>query len=125
MILADTSIWVQHFRRGVPEFAAVLKDGLILIHPIVIGELATGNLAKRKQTLAALRSLPRATVCTAEECLDFIEAHALYGRGIGWNDLQLLAAARLSNSPLWSLDARLAAAAIELGVGYVEAPGMK
>lgn len=88
------------------------------MHPIVIGELATGNLAKRKQTLAALRSLPRAGIATAEECFDFIESHTLYGRGIGWNDLQLLAAARISKSLLWSLDARLAAAADELGVVF-------
>jgi predicted nucleic acid-binding protein len=101
-----------------PEFSAALEKGLILIHPIVVGELATGNLAKRKQTLAALRSLPGASVGTTEECLDFIETYSLYGRGIGWNDLQLLAAARLSGSPLWSLDTRLNAAAIELGVAY-------
>ena len=125
MILADTSVWIQHFRRGLREFATALESGLILIHPIVIGELATGNLAKRKQTVAALRSLPCVKIATAEECLDFIEAHDLHGRGIGWNDLQLLAAARLSGSSLWSLDARLAAAALELGVGHGKAMGME
>jgi predicted nucleic acid-binding protein len=118
MILADTSVWVQHFRRGLPEFATVLENGRISIHPVVLGELATGNLAKRTQTLAALRCLPWAKTGTTEECLDFIETHALYGRGIGWNDLQLLVAARLSGTPLWSLDTRLTAASVELGVAY-------
>ncbi len=118
MILADTSIWVQHFRRGMPDFAAALQDGHISIHPVVLGELASGNLASRIQTLAALRSLPRTKAGTTEECLDFIEAHTLTGRGIGWNDLQLLVAARLSGNRLWSLDTRLAAAAGELGVAY-------
>jgi len=118
MILADTSVWVQHFRRGVPDFATALQNGQISIHPIVLGELASGNLAKRAQTLAALRSLPRTKSGTPEECLDFIEAHTLYGRGVGWNDLQLLVAARLSGHPLWSLDARLTAAAEELGVAH-------
>lgn len=118
MILADTSVWVQHFRRGVPEFAAALQDGQVSIHPVVLGELACGNLAKRAQTLAALRSLPRTQAGTTEECLDFIESHALHGRGIGWNDVQLLAAARLSGNPLWSLDTRLADAAVKLGVAY-------
>lgn len=116
MILVDTSVWVQHFRRGLPEFATALQNGQVSIHPIVIGELASGNLAKRAQTLAALRALPRVPSVTTEECLDFIEANALYGRGVGWNDLQLLAAARLSGHPLWSLDTRLAEAAEELGV---------
>jgi predicted nucleic acid-binding protein len=118
MILADTSVWVQHFRRGVPDFAEALVVGHIAIHPVVVGELATGNLAKRAQTLAALRRLPGSQVGTAEECLTFIETHALYGHGIGWNDVQLLASARLSGHPLWSLDTRLTAAAVELGVAY-------
>jgi predicted nucleic acid-binding protein len=118
MILADTSVWVQHFRRGVPDFATALQNGQVSIHPVVIGELASGNLARRTQTLAALRSLPRTKSGTTEECLDFIETHTLHGRGIGWNDLQLLVAARLSGHPLWSLDTRLTAAAVELGVAY-------
>ena len=118
MILADTSVWVEHFRRGLPEFAAALRGGRISIHPVVRGELATGHLARRAQTLAALGSLPHATSGTPEECLAFIEAHALFGRGIGWNDVQLLVAARLSGRRLWSLDARLTAAAHELGVAY-------
>jgi predicted nucleic acid-binding protein len=118
MILADTSVWVQHFRRGMPSFAAALENGFISIHPVVLGELASGNLGKRVHTLSLLRSLPGACVGTSDECLAFLEEQALYGRGIGWNDLQLLVAARLSGTPLWSLDARLTAAAIELGVAY-------
>jgi hypothetical protein len=120
VILADTSLWVQHFRLGMPSFAAALNRGLIAVHPLVIGELATGNLAKRESTLASLRSLPRTKVGSADECLDFIEAHSLYGRGIGWNDVQLLVAARLSGNRLWSFDTRLAAAAVELGVAFEE-----
>jgi predicted nucleic acid-binding protein len=118
MILADTSVWVQHFRRGFPAFAEALGSGLISMHPVVIGELATGNLGRRAQTLASLRSLPRVKTGTAEEGLDFIERHALFGRGISWNDVQLLVAARLSGEPLWTLDARLAAAAGSLGLAY-------
>ena len=118
MILADTSVWVQHFRRGLPEFATALNNDRISIHPVVLGELACGNLSKRTLTLAALRNLPRTKRGTTEECLDFIEIHALSGRGIGWNDVQLLVAARLSGNPLWSLDSRLAAAAEELGVAH-------
>lgn len=121
MILADTSLWVQHFRRGLPDFAVTLGQRLISIHAVVLGELATGNLSKRQQTLADLRRLPRATAGTTEECLDFIEIHSLYGRGLGWNDVQLLVAARLSGHSLWSLDSRLATAARELGVAHTSA----
>ena len=118
MILADTSVWIQHFRRGLPTFASALEQGFISMHPVVLGELASGNLGKRSHTLALLHSLPFASVATTEECLAFLEEHALYEKGIGWNDLQLLGAARLSGIPLCSLDARLTAAAVELGVGY-------
>jgi len=56
---------------------------------------------------------------TTEECLDFIETHVLHGRGIGWNDVQWLVAARLTGGLLWSLDTRLAGAAVKLGVAYM------
>jgi hypothetical protein len=96
-----------------------LQEGQISIHPVVLGELATGNLAKRAQTLAALRTLPRCEVGTSEECLEFIEEHKLHGRGMGWNDVQLLVGARLAGYPLWSLDTRLASAAEELGIAHL------
>lgn len=118
MILADTSLWVEHFRRGLPKFAAALTAHQISIHPVVLGELATGNLTQRARTLAALGRLPHVKAGTTAECLHFIEAQQLFGRGVGWNDVQLLVGARLSRQPLWSLDARLAAAAAELGIAY-------
>ena len=118
MILADTSVWVQHFRYGVPDFAVALSERRICIHPVVIGELATGNLARRAQTLTDLRRLPRATTGTLEETLAFLERHSLYGRGLGWNDVQLLVAAKLSGHTLWSLDTQLATAAGKLNAGY-------
>lgn len=116
MILADTSLWVQHFRRGVPDFAAALAQHQISMHPVVLGELATGNLRNRAATLADLRRLARVAVGTAEESLAFIETHSLHGSGLGWNDVQLLVAARLSGQPLWSLDSRLAATAVSLAL---------
>ena len=41
MILADTSVWVEHFRRGLPLLAAHLSRAQIAIHSVVLGELAT------------------------------------------------------------------------------------
>jgi predicted nucleic acid-binding protein len=107
---------------GLPDFAAALQNGQISMHTVVLGELATGNLARRAETLAALRALPRAQMGNTEECLESIERHRLFGRGIGWNDVQLLVAASLSGHRLWSLDARLAEAAKELQVAYSERP---
>ncbi len=120
MIIADTSIWVQHFRLGLPEFEKVLFDGRICMHPVVLGELAVGNLTNRTRVLSALKSLPRTKTATQEECLDFIENHALYGLGVGWNGVQLIVAARVSGNTLWSVDKRLSKAAVQLGIAFHE-----
>ena len=120
MIIADTSIWIYHFRHGLPQFADTLQKGLIAIHPVVLGELATANLLNRTKTLAALRCLPMIPSGTVDECMQFIETHRLYGRGIGWRDIQILVAARLSGNRLWSRDRRLDDAAQELGISYLD-----
>lgn len=118
MILADTSIWVQHFRRGVPEFGNALNQHQIAIHPVVRGELATGNLSQRSRMLLDLRRLPGAFSSTVDETLLFIQNYRLYRRGLGWSDVQLLAGARLSGHLLWTLDSCVAAAAGDLGIVY-------
>jgi hypothetical protein len=90
------------------------------MHPVVLGELATGNLRDRAGTLAMLRSLPHAKTGTTDECLAAIESHRLYGKGVGWTDVQLLVAARLSHAMLWSLDQPLIEAAQQLNVAYAQ-----
>lgn len=121
MILADTSVWVEHFRRGSVPFARCLERGEIVTHTLVRGELASGNLRRRSETLAALHALPHVKEGTSAECFRYLETHQLFGRGIGWNDLQLLVAAQLNHIPLWSLDRPLADAAEKLGVLHTSA----
>jgi predicted nucleic acid-binding protein len=118
VILADSSIWVDHLRRGRPELATALDEGLVLTHPFVIGELACGNIANRAEVLALLRQLPRAIVASDEEVLAFIEARSL-GRGLGLIDVHLVAAAALSGDvAIWTRDRRLQAVARTLGLAY-------
>jgi predicted nucleic acid-binding protein len=121
VILVDTSVWVEHLRRGLPRLASLLQDGEVLIHPWVIGELACGNLRNRSQVLELLQGLPAATVASDAEVLLLIEREQLMGRGIGYVDAHLLASARLSHCRLWTQDRRLAAVAEELGLGEPEA----
>ena len=116
MILVDTSVWVEHLHTGNQELAALLNGGEVLGHPFVIGELALGNLRPRDPFLSDLRDLPQAIVAEDEEVLRLIDRHALFGRGIGYVDAHLLAAARLTRSKLWTRDRRLHAVAGELGV---------
>jgi len=118
-VLVDTSVWVDHFRRGNQQLVDLLEGGRVLCHPDVIGELACGSLHNRAEILELLNALPQATAVTFPEALAFLEAHRLYGRGLGWIDTQLLASARLSGCPLWTLDRRLATAAAEFELAFL------
>ena len=117
MILVDTSVWVEHLRSASAILSALLDNGGVLGHPFVLGELALGNLRQRDDILRALRRLPQATSASHLEVLQFIDREALYGRGIGYVDAHLLAAARLTaGSKLWTRDRRLQTVAGQLGL---------
>jgi len=108
VILVDTSVWVDHFRVGKQPLRTLLRDEEVLTHPFVIGELACGIVHNRGEIFRLLQALPEARVAEHEEVIKFVEAHRLFGRGIGWVDAHLLAAALLSGATLWTLDKRLA-----------------
>lgn len=118
MVLADTSVWVSHFRMGEPGLRALLEEGKVVSHPFIIGELACGNIANRKEILGLLQSLPQALVADHEEVMSFLELHGLMGIGLGYIDVHLLASARLTLAPLWTLDAKLRAVAEKLGISF-------
>lgn len=117
MILVDTSIWVDHLRAGNKELVALLEAGRVLAHPFVAGELALGRLKQRSAILTALADLPQSLVATDGEVLEFIELQALAGLGVGYVDVHLLAAARLTeDARLWTGDKRLHAVASRMGL---------
>jgi len=119
MILVDTSVWVDHLRKGDRGLASLLTASGVLMHPFVIGELACGNLRKRDEVLALLRDLPLVTVASDNEVLFFIERNTLMGRGLGYVDVHLLAAVALQESArVWTRDKRLRAAADSLALDY-------
>ena len=120
-MLVDTSVWVDHFRDHNAALAVSLERAEVHCHPLVIGELACGNLARREQVLSLLAALPQTPEARHLEVLSLIEAHRLSGRGIGWVDAHLLASAMLGNVKLWTLDKRLRTIAGELGA-QAEAP---
>lgn len=119
MILVDTSIWIDHLRAGEPRLATLLRDGHVLAHPWVIGELALGQLSRGSEILGLLNNLPRAQTATDMEVLDLVENRHLFGLGIGYVDAHLLAATLLTTGAgLWTRDKRLASAAAALGLAY-------
>jgi len=116
VILVDTSLWVEHLRRGHAELETLLRRGEVACHPFVVGELACGHLGRRTEILALLSALPPVAVADHDEVLALTTRARLAGRGLGWIDLHLLASARLSHAPLWTLDRRLERAAADLGI---------
>jgi predicted nucleic acid-binding protein len=118
VILVDSSIWIDHLRRGNAQLGALLEAGQVLVHAFVVGELALGNIADRAQFLSLLDDLPHAQLAMDPEVRAMIESHALAGLGIGYTDAHLLAAAILNRAPLWTRDKRLAAVAEKLGLAH-------
>jgi predicted nucleic acid-binding protein len=114
MLLADTSVWVNHLRRSDPRLQQALLDDQILMHPFVLGELACGSLHKRASILSDLGELPMAISADHGEVLEFLERHRLYAKGIGWVDAHLLASAALTRCRLWTHDSRLGEASLKL-----------
>jgi len=119
VILVDTSVWVDHLRGGDQELAELLDLGLVLVHPFVVGELALGRFRQREIILEALLQLPRTVMATDGEVLAFISRQKLFGRGIGYVDVHLLAAVRLTTgSQLWTRDRHLLETARGLGLAF-------
>ena len=117
MILADTSVWIDHFRSGNKDLQRALTFGQIVIHPCIIAELALGSLRDRVKTLTMLDLLPHVRVAQISELRVMIEARRLYSLGIGLTDAHLIASAFM-NPPtvLWTKDKRLRRVAQGLGI---------
>ena len=119
MILIDTSVWIDHLRKGNRALAHLLNNNQVLIHPFVIGEIACGTLADRDEVLARLKDLPALPKADESEALYCIERHQLMGLGLGYIDVHLLAATLLAPpTRLWTQDNRLKAAAKKMNFAY-------
>lgn len=118
MILVDTSVWIDHFRKSDTTLTGLLESERVACHPFVIGELACGTLPKRKDVLSWLGNLFQTPVAEPQEILVMIDALKLSGEGLGYIDMHMIATARLAGIPLWTKDRRLADACGRLGIGW-------
>lgn len=108
IVLADSSIWVAHFKVPNPHLERLLTEGQILCHPYIVGEVACGTPPKRRHFIELLRSLESLPIATHDEVLATLEAHKFYGQGCGYVDLCLVASALISERALiWTLDKAL------------------
>lgn len=111
-VLVDTSVWVDHFRQHNSALTKLLEADMVLMHPMVLGELACGTPPARAQTLADIERLQPTQQASLREVLDFIDREKLYGLGCGLVDMALLASTLMTPGiALWTLDKRLCALA--------------
>jgi len=121
MILVDTSVWVDHLRRANSVLTTLLEQNRVVMHPMVLGELACGYLHNRHELLHLWQRLESLQTVNHDEALYFIEQARLMGRGIGYIDVHLLASVTLvDGAKLWTKDKRLARIAVELNHAWTE-----
>lgn len=115
MILVDTSVWVEHMRRGNAALGDLLADRQVATHPFVVGELVLGGAVRK--LIDDLRDIPQLMVATDDEVLGFIDRYGLVGSRVGYLDVHLLASTRLAgDSRIWTLDKSMQSVAARLGI---------
>jgi predicted nucleic acid-binding protein len=118
-VLVDTSVWVDHFRQRNDALAALLELDQVMVHPLIVGEIACGTPPQRHRTLSDLNALQPTRQASVREVMDFIERERLFGLGCGLVDLLLLASILMTpGAELWTLDKRLCGLADRFGVLY-------
>jgi predicted nucleic acid-binding protein len=117
MILADTTIWIDHFRSSDPELQLRLGNDEIVMHPFVAGELALGPLPNRRKVLAYLDHLPQLRPAQQSEVRQMVETRSLHNQGIGLIDAHLIASTLIeTGTQLWTRDGGLRRVASSLGI---------
>ncbi|HEX3662915.1 MAG TPA: PIN domain-containing protein [Acidobacteriaceae bacterium] len=119
MILADTSIWIEMFRRGVfrAELDTLIAKDQLCTHPFVVAELACGYLPDRQKTLTYLDNLIALPPVRLTDLRIMIEARGLASSGIGLTDAYLIASCLATpGTRIWTVDAALGRVAESLGI---------
>ena len=118
MLLVDTSVWVSHLSHGNSRLQKLLQASRVACHPFIVGELACGNIGNRTEIISLVQALPMLDVVEHEELLLFIEYNQMMGKGLGFVDVHLLAAAMLASIPLWTQDKKLKQACSRLNIDF-------
>jgi predicted nucleic acid-binding protein len=121
MILVDTSVWIRFLSNHAPyaeRLDALLDLGEVTGHELVYGELLIGDRGGRAKLLAVYEKMHQASLVPHGDVVAFARTRNLYGRGLGWIDVHLLASAIVGRLQLWTADQSLAALAGEFGVAW-------
>jgi predicted nucleic acid-binding protein len=118
MVLIDTSVWIDHFNRSDPLLQFLLNEYEVVTHSYILGELACGNFKNRNEIFVLLSNLPCIAIISNEEYLTFIEKNKLYGLGLGFVDIHLLASSLISHCTIYTKDKTLLSTANLFKVAY-------
>jgi predicted nucleic acid-binding protein len=121
MVLVDTSVWIRFLANRAPYAAgldALLELDEVVGHQLVYGELLIGDRGGRRKFLDEYERMRHVEVVPHRDVVSFVRGRGLYGRGVGWIDIHLLASAIVGRLQLWTADPRFAVVAKEMGVGF-------
>ena len=122
MVLVDTSVWIRFLSNREPyasKLDRLLERDDVAGHEMIYGALLVGDVGGRAKMLSAYAQMAQADTIPHTEVVEFVRMHRLHGRGVGWIDLHLLAAAIVGSHRLWTIDSRFAALAVEMGVAHM------
>jgi predicted nucleic acid-binding protein len=119
-VLADSSVWVAHFRKSNHVLQSLLVADRVLCHPLIVLEIACGTPpTPRERTLGDLKRLQQSVIATTEETLALMEKERLHDLGCGAVDISLLASVMLTpETLLWTVDKNLDELAARLDVAF-------
>ena len=122
MVLVDTSVWIR-FLAGREPFASGLDELLgrdeVVGHEMVFGELLLGDIGGgRRNLLEAYTQMYRSSTVSHQEVVEFVRERRIFGRGVGWIDVNILASAVVDGFRMWTADPRFFTLADELQVAY-------
>jgi predicted nucleic acid-binding protein len=121
MVLVDTSVWIRFLADREPYATgldSLLGQDEVIGHELVFGELLIGDRGGRARMLAAYRQMHQAEPVPHEEVVEFVRDRRLFGRGVGWIEVHLLASAMVGRFQIWTADPRFAGLAQELRLSY-------
>lgn len=126
MVLVDTSVWIR-FLAGREPFASGLDELLgrdeVVGHEMVFGELLIGGISGgRRNLLEAYAQMHQASTVAQQEVVEFVRERRLFGRGVDWIDVNILASAVVGGFRMWTADPRFFTLADELQAGYSPIP---
>jgi predicted nucleic acid-binding protein len=117
MILVDTNAWINHLRKRDSRLILFLSEQRVRTCDVVVGELLLGS-GLPKTFASDLAALPHLPSPSATDTRAFIDRHrsALAGAGVGWADVQILAAAAAAGARIHTSDRYVRRVCTVLGV---------